>query len=376
MVHLPTAVLLLLTTTASAFTALSPASLKALGPATPADFDHETGALLAPILIPRVPGTANSLKVLTHFQHFFTQHLPLWQLRTQNSSATTPTSNGKKLPFRNFIATRDPPWAAPGNIGRLVLVAHYDSKLTPDGFIGATDSAAPCAMLLHTARALDAALTRKWDAMTDPWAREDERGVMILLLDGEEAFQEWSDTDSLYGARSLAEHWEGSRHPAMSTRRTELASIDLFVLLDLLGSTSPQIRSYYSTTHWAYLSLARTEQQLRRAGLFESHKKYPQAWMSDGGVKELRMNAYGGGIEDDHIPFLNRGVSVLHLIPSPFPRVWHTVDDDGHHLHPETVRDWARLVTAWSAGWLGLDEWIVAKGEQGKGGKGTVKTEL
>jgi len=29
-----------------------------------------------------------------------------------------------------------------------VLAAHYDSKLTPEGFLGATDSAVPCAMLL------------------------------------------------------------------------------------------------------------------------------------------------------------------------------------------------------------------------------------
>ena len=31
---------------------------------------------------------------------------------------------------------------------RLVVSAHYDSKINPEGFIGAIDSAAPCAMLL------------------------------------------------------------------------------------------------------------------------------------------------------------------------------------------------------------------------------------
>lgn len=30
-----------------------------------------------------------------------------------------------------------------------------------------------------------------------------------------------------------------------------------------------------------------------------------------------------GGIEDDHIPFIKQGVPVLHVIPSPFPNVWH-----------------------------------------------------
>jgi hypothetical protein len=28
---------------------------------------------------------------------------------------------------------------------------------------------------------------------------------------------------------------------------------------------------------------------------------------------------------DDHLPFLHRGVSVLHVIAEPFPRVWHTL---------------------------------------------------
>jgi len=28
---------------------------------------------------------------------------------------------------------------------------------------------------------------------------------------------------------------------------------------------------------------------------------------------------------DDHLPFLHRGVSVLHVIAEPFPHVWHTL---------------------------------------------------
>jgi len=32
-----------------------------------------------------------------------------------------------------------------------------------------------------------------------------------------------------------------------------------------------------------------------------------------------------GFIGDDHVPFLQKGVSVLHIIAEPFPRVWHTL---------------------------------------------------
>lgn len=95
-----------------------------------------------------------------------------------------------------------------GHVGRLALVAHYDSKLDPSGFIGATDSAAPCAMLMHVARSIDKALTKKWAAMEADGVGsggfndvEDHSGVQILLLDGEEAFHVWTHTDSIYGAR-------------------------------------------------------------------------------------------------------------------------------------------------------------------------------
>jgi hypothetical protein len=30
-----------------------------------------------------------------------------------------------------------------------------------------------------------------------------------------------------------------------------------------------------------------------------------------------------GYMGDDHVPFLHRGVSVLHVITEPFPSVWH-----------------------------------------------------
>lgn len=200
-------VLLLLATFTSAWKDLSDDTLRFLPNPSDADFDIRNSALLSPILIPRVPGTEGSTRTLNHFRDFFRTQLPSWTLDTQNSSDVTPVSNGKKVPFVNFMATRDPPWSNPGEVGRLVLVAHYDSKLTPKDFIGATDSAAPCAMMMHVAKSIDAALTRKWASMlaagADSLGDDDvaRRGVMLLFLDGEEAFHNWSDKDSLYGAR-------------------------------------------------------------------------------------------------------------------------------------------------------------------------------
>lgn len=360
----------------NSFTELSDESLQSLAdPGT--TFDIHNGELLAPILIPRVPGTPGSLKVLQHFVDFFNTSLPNWRLEFQNSTWTTPATANRLVPFVNLIATRDPPWTNPGEVGRLALVAHYDSLMKPEGFIGATDSAAPCAMLLHAARSIDAALTSKWADMEAQGLHESmeaEKGIQIILLDGEEAFVSWSDTDSLYGARSLAATWEATIHPALSTYHDAISSISLFVLLDLLGSTSPRIPSYFKTTHWAYKAMANLEVRLRQLKQFKSSPNHPSNSLPQPVNEPLFLPEAGKldgdfrvpYIGDDHVPFMARGVEVLHLIPTPFPRVWHRMEDDGEHLDINTVEDWAKLVSAFAAEWLDLEGHMAAKGSSGE----------
>ncbi|KAE8355628.1 hypothetical protein BDV28DRAFT_30715 [Aspergillus coremiiformis] len=348
-----------------AYDEISDGTLNAL-PRPNNDFDIHHGALLSPILIPRVSGTPGSAAVLQHFADFFRNSLPSWNIEFQNSTSTTPVSKGKEVPFVNLIASRNPPWAAPGDVGRLTLVAHYDSKYSPEGFIGAIDSAAPCAMLMHAMRSIDAALTKKWEKMqakgdTDSsW--EEQKGIQVIFLDGEEAFKAWTSTDSLYGSRSLAEHWDSQVNPAMSTYKTPLSSISLFVLLDLLGSKDPSIQSYFSTTHWAYKKLAHLEKRFRDLKQFKSStdSSHP-TWFLDSSKMEHDISTFLG-IQDDHLPFLERGVEILHVIdahPSTgFPVVWHDekgVPDDGEHLDLATVEDWSMLITAFAAEWMELE---------------------
>ncbi|KAI9708831.1 MAG: hypothetical protein M1820_003786 [Bogoriella megaspora] len=358
-----------------AYTKLSDSTLRSL-PSPGDDFNINSGALLSPILIPRVSGTANSTLVLQHFVDFFKTHLPEWHLDFQNSTQTPPAPYDKPTPFINLVATRDPPWTSVGDVSRLALVAHYDSKVTPDGFIGAVDSAAPCAMLMHAARSIDKALSKKWSDMEAQglggWGSlEEERGVQIILLDGEEAFVSWTDTDSTYGARSLAESWEQTVHPATSSFPDSLSSISLFVLLDLLGASGPKVPSYYKTTHWAYQSMADVESRLRDLHLFKSSPNYASKRASTSRDTQEPMFLHeadkatdrylGGMIGDDHVPFIQRGVEVLHIIPNPFPDVWHNqhgIPDDGEHLDPDTVEDWALLVTAFTAEWMELEGYL------------------
>lgn len=348
--------LLLLVSQVSTYTRISNETLRAI-PGPGDDFNIENGKLLAPILQPRVPGTPGSVKVQNHFIDFFMTALPKWNIALQNSTSKTPATGNKDIPFVNLIMSRDPPWATPGEVSRLTLVAHYDSKLTPTDFIGATDSAAPCAMLMHAARSLDSALTKKWEAMQAEGLGEggfddveDHKGIQVIFLDGEEAFVSWTNDDSLYGARSLAAEMETTFHPATSTYHNQLSSISLFVLLDLLGAAGPRIPSYFKTTHWAYKKMATLEEHFRVLSAFNSSG---DPWFPDVNKDEDRW--MGGMVQDDHVPFMARGVEVLHLIPTPFPRVWHHIDDDGEHLDLKTVSDWSVLITAFAAEWMDLD---------------------
>ncbi|KAH7156544.1 hypothetical protein EDB81DRAFT_394266 [Dactylonectria macrodidyma] len=332
------------------------------------DFDITKGKLLAPILIPRVAGTEGSRIAQQHFVDFFRDNLPEWTMEWQNTTSKTPVTGDKDVPFSNLIFRRDPPGANTGDVGRLTLVAHYDSKYEPEGFIGATDSAAPCAMLMHVARSIEQALKAKWEADD---GLDEPKGIQIIFLDGEEAFAHWTDTDSLYGARALAEDWETQFHGSMSTYRTPLDSISLFLLLDLLGTADPRVPSYFLTTHWAYKAMAKIEQRMRKLGVLEAKPANPFLPESD-----KAANRFGRSfVDDDHRPFMERGVDILHIIPSPFPKVWHKMEDDGEHLDLATSRDWAKITTAFAVEWMEIQDQMPKLSKSNVKRSVTVKTE-
>lgn len=144
----------------------------------------------------------------------------------------------------------------------------------------------------------------------------------------------------------------------MSTYKNALSSITLFLLLDLLGASNPKVPSYFKTTHWAYQNLATIEARLRSLGLQLSNPEHP--FLPESKKDSNNFNR-AWGVQDDHIPFMARGVEVLHIIPTPFPRVWHKMDDDGEHLDLDTVEDWARMVTAFVGEWMDLEGYFPAK---------------
>jgi len=173
--------------------------------------------------------------------------------------------------------------------------------------------------------------------------------LQLVFFDGEEAFVAWTEKDSIYGSRldtflramlefcpfiisrHLAEKWETtylephSKRRLMGIQSTELSGVEHLILLDLLGAPQPSIRSYFPDTAWLFDAMVSVERRLGDSGAFayENEKGMaPGQWKSYFS-RRTQIGASLGYIGDDHIPFLQKGISILHIIPEPFPRVWH-----------------------------------------------------
>jgi glutaminyl-peptide cyclotransferase len=68
------------------------------------------------------------------------------------------------------------------------------------------------------------------------------------------------------------------------------------------------------------------ESRLHQAGLIDEYDEQglQKPWSTFFNPRSPNDINYGW-IGDDHEPFLNKGVSVLHVIAQPFPHVWHTL---------------------------------------------------
>lgn len=113
----------------------------------------------------------------------------------------------------------------------------------------------------------------------------------------------------------------------MGSQATEISTVEHLILLDLLGAPQPRIRNYYLDTAWLFDAIASVEKRLGNSGAFvygDEHSMAPDKWYPYFAPRTGHERNYGG-IGDDHVPFLQKGVSILHLIANPFPRVWHTL---------------------------------------------------
>ncbi len=167
----------------------------------------------------RYMGNENHKKL----EHYILDHLKGDDVEEDTFIADTVEG---KFPVRNIIAkypgTKD---------GIIVIMGHYDTNywLRNTGYVGANDGGSSTAILIEFANQLRGGLST---------ANKKRAGYSVWLVwtDGEEAVKTWSDTDSLYGTRHLAEKWE---------KDGTLNRIKALMVMDMIGDADPEYRPQY-----------------------------------------------------------------------------------------------------------------------------------
>jgi hypothetical protein len=134
--------------------------------------------------------------------------------RVEAFDAATPHG---RLPMANVVSV------LPGRRRDTILIAgHYDTKWFKDfAFVGANDGGSSAALLIELAHRLH--------------VRQHEYTYWVVWLDGEEARESWTSTDSLYGSRWMA---------AELSRSRQLPSA---VIADMIGDREPASGARRST---------------------------------------------------------------------------------------------------------------------------------
>ncbi|KAL8572549.1 hypothetical protein ACOMHN_040453 [Nucella lapillus] len=282
--------------------------------------DRLRKVVLAPLIAqPRVSGTPGNDRARSLITKWMSD--AGWAVEEDSFLDITPYGQRR---FTNIIATLNP------NGGRRVVVAcHYDSKLMfgPFPFVAATDSAVPCALMIDSALKLP-------HFFLDKTGNTSSVTLQFVFFDGEEAFVKWSPKDSVYGARHLADKWASTPDPTWPAM-SYLQTIEALILLDLIGTADTRFANRFpQTTAW-YTKLRNIEMCLRENGYLKA----------TGNPVPLFTSLYDYSlIQDDHLPFLKRGVPIVHLISSPFPWVWHTPFDNENALDFPRIDNLARIL--------------------------------
>jgi glutaminyl-peptide cyclotransferase len=237
---------------------------------------------------PRPIGSANHKKVEDYLHGHLKGDL------AEDDAFTIEATEGK-FPVRNIIAkfpgTRD---------GIIVIASHYDTNypLRDTSYVGANDGASSSALLLEIANQLRG---RKRDGYS----------VWLLWDDAEESMRlPWFDPEALYGVRHLAQKWQEDG---------TIKKIKAFLLEDMIGDADLNIERDQSSTPWL-------EELIYQAATRRGYQSH----------------FFGRTIpmDDDHKPFLERGVPSADLIDFTYGYdnvFWHTTQDTVDKLSPKSL---------------------------------------
>jgi len=301
------------------------------------------------IAVERVPGSLGSYKVQEYIRSHFLDDDDRWLFSNYSYSQDVPVKGMTEFSTLVFEEKAASEATEEDDVDFLVLSAHFDSKWFPpeEGrhFIGATDSAVPCAMLLDIKDTVELFLSqeekekeKEEDDSTVKRRRHRHRQqpekqrrhfLKFIFFDGEEAFgPEWTRADSLYGSRHLASTYR---------REDKLQSIGLFVLLDIIGDKDIIFHVTDSSTFSHFEELADIEERLVK--LHYLHRSVSRrAYFSK------TRTAFSAFVDDDHRPFKELKVPTLHLIALPFPSVWHKDADNVDFIDFKSTQDIACIL--------------------------------
>ena len=187
--------------------------------------------------------------------------------------------------------------------GIIVIASHYDTNypLRDTSYVGANDGASSSALLLELANQLRG---------------KPREGYSVWLVwdDAEEAMKPDTEvdfmSDSLYGVRHLADKWQSDG---------SLQKIKAFLLADMIGDADLNIDRDSNSTAWL------------QDAVYESATRL--GYQSHFFARTLAM-------EDDHLPFVRKGVPCVDLIDFMYGYnnvFWHTPQDTIDKLSPQSL---------------------------------------
>jgi hypothetical protein len=211
-----------------------------------------------------------------------------WQVTRQAFTDDTPRG---KIHFVNLIAR----FAGDGTQApSFLLCSHYDTKLFDTiRFVGANDGGSSTGLLLELARVLGQHpnLARK---------------VELAFFDGEEAFENFSATDGLYGSRYFARQLQGEG----------AKKIHGGILFDMIGDRSLDI------------TLPPDSPSLLAQDVFAA-------------AEALKLRKYFSYLDrnliDDHAPLNAIGIPTIDIIDFNYPS-WHTAGDTMHKISAQSLQ--------------------------------------
>lgn len=212
-----------------------------------------------------------------------------WQVTRQTFSDDTPRG---KIQFVNLIAQFSTHGKAVSPT--LLLCSHYDTKMFDTiRFVGANDGGSSTGLLLELARVIGQHpnLARK---------------IELVFFDGEEAYEQFSQADGLYGSRYFARQLQG-------------ASAKQFrggLLFDMVGDRSLGI------------TLPADSPAEMARDIFAA-------------AEALKLRSYftylGRELIDDHVPLNAIGIPTPDIIDFDFPW-WHTADDTMDKISAQSLQ--------------------------------------